>query len=331
MIMKLASKTYPTVFLLIAFVFLNQAFAQDNNEKIDRSSLYETVYMPDGIYVRMITLALHANKERTETGRWMLKDHTANDVLRRIEELKPDCLERFITGKQDPDLLVPVDKGEKPMTVVQFLNKAVEAGSDKCIIIPKLNLKWGEKRILESAQNLYDLPLKKPIRNINLDCWADIKGEWSEGEIKSLLKKIKKIGYEIIGVNMTGGYHPGYGYIDYMDFNIDTKNWEVNKKALNKLKNEKELKKFYMYIDYPGAMDRFRAEHTTDEQADIYVNRIQPFEHKLGFTFVYPIFQDDWDATKEFTSKEGEYNGKSMFDLTKMLIEKTRKKHNHNK
>lgn len=286
----------------------------------DRSS----TYLPDGIYVRMITLGLHANKVRTQTGRWMLNDYTAQDVLKSIAELRPDCLERFITGKQDPDMLVPVDEGEEPMTVVDFLNAAVKAGSEKCIIIPKLNMKWKADYFFEAAQNLYDLPLEKPIRNINLDCWPDYWKEHSDEEIKAMLKRLKLIGYEVIGINMTGGYHEGYGYVDYMDFNINKDDWTVNTKTLNKLKTDPDLKKFFMYIDYPGAMNAFRANNSVDEQADIYINNIHPYQVKENFTFVYAIFQDDWDATKAFTSPDGPHQGKSMFDITKELIEKSR-------
>lgn len=280
-------------------------------------------HSPEGIYIRMITLA-SPFKSKDKVGQWMLPGYTAQDVLSRIEELKPDCLERFVTGKQDPNMLVPVDKGEKPMTVLEFMNAAVKAGSPNCVIIPKLNMKWNEKFFFECAQSLYDMPLDKPIRNINLDCWPDYWKHHSEAEIEAMLKRLKDIGYKVIGINMAGGYHHGYGYVDYMDFNINKTNWTVNRKVLKKLKADKDLKQFFMYIDYPGAMDEFRANNSSDEQASIYINNIHPLQKKLGFTFVYPIFQDDWDATKEFTSKKGDYKGKSMFDITKELIEKTR-------
>jgi len=280
-------------------------------------------HCPDGIYVRMITLAAPF-KTIAKTGNWMLPDYNAQDILARIQDLKPDCLERFVTGKQNPYQLVPVAKGEKPMTVLEFLNAAIAAGSPDCIIIPKLNLKWGEKYFWDAAQNLFDLPLDKPIRNINLDCWPDYWKEHTPKEIEAMLKRLKDIGFEIIGINMTGGYHPGYGHVDYMDFNINKEDWTVNTKTLNRLKKDNDLKRFYMYIDYPGAMDQFRKQNSTDEQADIYINNIHPYQNELGFTFVYAIFQDDWDATTEFTSEKGQYKGKSMFDITRELIEKSR-------
>ncbi len=306
---------------LIIFFLGQSLFAYEKD--VQKNNIEINPYLPDGIYVRMITLALHANKVRTQTGRWMLNDYTAQDILKIIKELKPDCLERFITGKQDPDMLVPVDEGEAPMNVLDFLNAAVRAGSEKCIIIPKLNLKWNEDYFFEAAQNLYDLPLEKPIRNINLDCWPDYWKVHSEVEIENMLKRLKDIGFEVIGINMTGGYHHGYGYVDYMDFNIDTENWTVKESTLNTLKNDPNLKKYFMYIDYPGAMDKFRSTNSADKQANVYINNIHAPQEKDGYTFVYAIFQDDWDATKLFTSPDGPYKGKSIYEIIKELIQKT--------
>jgi len=318
--------------LCLTYLFISLSVFSCENYPISTELPDETVtdfvsdnpYLPDGIYVRMITLGLHANKIRTKTGRWMLNDYTAQDILKRIEELNPDCLERFITGKQNPDMLVPVDEGEEPMTVIDFLNAAVNAGSEKCIIVPKLNMKWNKEYFFESAQNLYDLPLDKPIRNINLDCWPDYWKKNSEAEIEAMLKRVKDIGYEVIGINMTGGYHEGFGYVDYMDFNIDKEKWTVNIKTLNKLKADADLKKYFMYIDYPGAMDEFRTTNTADQQADIYINNIYPTQEEYGYTFVYAIFQDDWDATKLFTSPDGPHKGKSIYEIIKELIFKSR-------
>jgi hypothetical protein len=289
------------------------------------SKLPETTssYLPDGIYIRIIALASPFQSE-DNTSTWMFDDYTAQDILKIISNLKPDGLERFITGKQDPNKEVPVDEGEAPMTVLEFLNAAIEAGSSDCIIIPKLNLKWNEEYFFEAAQNLYDLPLKKPIRNINLDCWPDYWQNHDENSIKQMLQKLKDIGFEVIGINMTGGYHEAYGYADYMDFNINTNTWTVNTNTLDKLKADTSLSKYFMYIDYPGAMSRFEANNSVDEQADILKYNIFPYQEIDRFTFVYPILQDDWDATQVFTSSTGSYAGISIFEVIKNLIIETR-------
>jgi arylsulfatase A-like enzyme len=88
--------------------------------------------LPDGLNVRIIPLAKPLT---TGNGyaQWMYPDqYTAQDILEMIEGLKPAVLERFITGKQDVNAPVPVREGSPPMTVGQFLDAAVEAGTPDC-------------------------------------------------------------------------------------------------------------------------------------------------------------------------------------------------------
>jgi hypothetical protein len=43
---------------------------------------------------------------------------------------------------------------------------------------------------------------------------------------------------------------------------------------------------------------------------------------EMGYTFVYAILQDEWDATSIVTSKDGPYKGKTMYEITKELLNK---------
>lgn len=312
------------IIILVGILLLtNSCDSKDNTLNLPQDT--EESHLPDGIYIRIIALASPFQSD-DNSARWMFDNYTAQDVLKLISTIKPDCLERFVTGKQDPNKEIPVATGEEPMTVLEFMNAAVKAGNPNCIIIPKLNLKWKESYFFEAAQNLYDLPLDKPIRNINLDCWPDYWQNKSEKEIKQMLQRLKDIGFEVIGINMTGGYHEAYGYVDYMDFNIDTKTWTVNTGILNKLKADSSLSKYFMYIDYPGAMEKFETNNTVDQQADILTHNIHPQQEIDNFTFVYPILQDDWDATQTFTSRAGTYGGISIFEVMHNLIQETRNK-----
>ncbi|GHV00611.1 hypothetical protein FACS1894159_06680 [Bacteroidia bacterium] len=280
-------------------------------------------------YIRIIALASPFTKEHwmLTAGRGLTKDYTAQDVLQMIEELKPDCLERFITGYQDPKELVPVREGCPPMTVLEFLNAAILAGGKNCHIIPKLNLQWlGSKNdndyYWQAAEKLIKLPLVRPIRNINLDCWDKYCNEihTTPEQREAMFKRLRKIGYQQIGVNMTGLYRVNEPQVDYADFNIDKTTWEVKQETVEKLKTYPNLKRLFMYIDYPGAMDAFVANNNPDEQARIYCETIYPNQEKLGFTFVYPILQDSWDANASVTGAEGPYKGKTMYEITKELL-----------
>lgn len=260
--------------------------------------------------------------------RGLAKDYTAQDILEMIAELRPDCLERFITGYQNPGDLVPVRKGCPPMTVLEFLNAAIRAGSENCHIVPKLNLQWlknerGAAYFWKSAQALYDLPLVRPIRNINLDVWDHYCQEihTTPEERDELFRRLREIGYDQIGVNMTGLYRVNHPEIDYADFNIKKETWEVNEQAIRTLRSYPNIKRLYLYIDYPGPMNAFRL-NTPDHQAEIYTENIFPYQEKLGFTFVYAIIQDSWDANESVTSESGPYGGKTMYEVTKELLDK---------
>lgn len=263
---------------------------------------------------------------------WMLtkdrglsKDYTAQDVLEMITELKPDCLERFITGYYNPEDLVPVREGYPEMTILEFLNAAILAGSEKCHIVPKLNLRWlawgREDYFWKSAQALYDLPLVRPIRNINLDVWDIYCNEihTTSGQRAELFKRLREIGYVEIGVNMTGLYRENDPQIDYASFNIDKQTWEIKSDVIQTLKRYPNIKRLYLYIDYPGTMDVFRL-NSPDRQAEIYYENIFPNQEKKGFTYVYPIIQDSWDANTSITTKNGPYKGKTMYEISKELL-----------
>lgn len=260
--------------------------------------------------------------------RGLSRDYTAQDILEMIAELKPDCLERFITGYQNPEELVPVRKGCPPMTVLEFLNAAILAGGENCHIVPKLNLQWlkserGADYFWKSAQALYDLPLARPIRNINLDVWDHycLEIHTTQEERDALFRRLREIGYEEIGVNMTGLYRVNHPEIDYADFNINKETWQANEPAIRTLKSYPNIKRLYMYIDYPGPMNAFRL-NTPDRQAEIYTENIFPRQDELGFTFVYAVIQDSWDAHESVTSPEGPYKGKTMYEITKELLDR---------
>ncbi|GHV00619.1 hypothetical protein FACS1894159_06710 [Bacteroidia bacterium] len=283
-------------------------------------------------YIRLIALANPFGKDH-----WMLtkerglkKDYTAQDVLEMISDLKPDCLERFITGWHDPDGLVPVRKGSRPMTVLEFLNAAILAGGERCHIVPKLNLRWlgGKNRgeaFWAAAQGLYDLPLIRPIRNINLDVWDVYCNEihTTEQERAEMFDRLRKIGYRQIGVNMTGLYRVNDPQIDYADLNITKENWQVSPSTVQKLREYPNIKRLFLYIDYPEPMDSFR-KNPPDRQAQIYCENIFPSQKELGITFVYAIIQDSWDASGCVTSKKGPYQGRTMYEITKELLNKTK-------
>lgn len=281
-------------------------------------------------HIRLITLAEPFSNEHWMPckRRGLTKDYTAQDILKIVAELKPHSLERFITGYQKADEMVPVREGHAPMTVLEFLNAAILAGAEGCHIIPKLNLQWlksekGAEYFWKSAQALYDMPLVNPIRNINLDVWDHYCNEIhkTQEQRDEMFQRLRDIGYEKIGINMTGLYNVNHPQIDYADFNIKKGTWEINEQAIKTLRSFPNIKRLFMYIDYPGAMNEFR-KNAPDTQADVYCKTILPSQSNMNFTFVYAIIQDTWDANECVTSKDGAYGGKTIYQVIKELLYK---------
>ncbi|WP_437223317.1 sulfatase-like hydrolase/transferase [Planctomicrobium sp. SH661] len=298
---------------------MGRRFAQAAIDLIGQSAGTKTQSaVPEGVNIRIIPLAKPLN-DQNGFAQWMYPDqYTAQDILELIAGLKPTVLERFITGKQNYDAPVPVREGSPPMTVGQFLNAATEAGAPDCVIIPKLNLTWitwgREAYFWEAAQNNFDLPLDRPIRIVNLDNWLDYLNKHGEDAARKLLQRLKDIGYEQIGVNMAGGYREGYGYFSFADFLINSQTWEIRLSTLEKLKNDPHINQYYLYIDYPGQMNNFM-QLSVDQQADVITKTIRPAEKEHGFTFVYPILFDAWDATRQKTSSDGPYQGATLYEV----------------
>ena len=93
-------------------------------------------------YVRIVALGTSASG-----GSWLLnkdngllKNYTVDEILDMINDLKPDRLERFISDLPNLEETLPVKAGEPSITVKQFLDAAIKAGSADCRIIPELNL-----------------------------------------------------------------------------------------------------------------------------------------------------------------------------------------------
>jgi hypothetical protein len=170
-----------------------------------------------------------------------------------------------------------------------------------------------------AAENNFRLPLERPIRIVNLDNWPEFLEKHGEQNAIELLKRLREIGYQEMGGNMAGKFCPGYGYLSFADFLINANDWSIRLSQLEKMKADPDIRQYYLYIDYPGQMEEFM-KLSPDRQADVFTKVIQPAEKREGFTFVYPILFDDWDATKHITSPDGPYHGASIFDVIRESI-----------
>lgn len=246
---------------------------------------------------------------------WQLKNHSGQDVLNMIEELKPDVLDRFITGKPDLGVEVPMGSGVAPMKLVDYLDAAMKAGAPGCFLTPKdhLNDIWSDDYRMEAAQALYDLPVTPRLKTMDLD---EFFTHGTPEEHQQTLEKFKAMGWRYLGYNFAGGPKPAYGLISYAEAGVNKNTWEVNLNALAAMKEE-GIKIRLAHIDYPGAIVEFE-KLLPDRQADI-IQKIRQEQHQYGFTFIYPILyqRKGYDATKEVTKRNGPYHGATVFQIIK--------------
>jgi len=305
---------------------------------VDETETADTTTVKSDSLLRYIRIVAMASPFNGKGGEWRLnkevglsKDYTAQDILEVIADLKPHRLERLLTGYASPDFQLPVRDGMPPMSLGEFLNKAMAAGAPGCDIAPKLDLNWlaegktnQNKFFWDSAQKLYDMKLDRPIRCINLDCWNNyVEDICPSAEDRSkMFKRLRDIGYEEIGVNMTGHVNGNDPEIDYVVFTLKKDVWMPNTTALERVQSWPNIKKIFMYIDYPEPFTEFFTTNTPDFQANIYTNNIYPNQRKLGFTYAWPIFQGAWDATAYKTDENGPYKGKTIYEVFKELMHK---------
>lgn len=272
--------------------------------------------MPEGIYVRIICFG-HAFKSG-----WDADGHTAQDVLRMIEELKPDVLNRLVSGRQNWDDKIPVAAGSAPMSIIEFLNGAMKAGAHGCTISPKvhLNATWPDDYRIQAAQSLRDLPLTPRLTMLDLDCWFERPHDAAGN--KALLEQFRNMGWTDFVTN-PGPYKSAYGYESSVMTYMSERLWQPPEAKIKHL-HEKGIKLPLLHIDYPYQMTIFRGL-PPDRQADIITKNICPAQRKLGFRFIYPILIGHYDSTKIHTSKDGPYKGATMFEVMKQMIDLDRK------
>jgi len=266
--------------------------------------------MPDGIYVRIIpyTTAMKLG--------WNPPDYNAQDILRMIEELKPDVLNRFIAHKPTPDQEIPVAKGCPPMNYLQFVQAALKAGAPGCMLTPKVHLNhiYKDEYRIEAARQLRDLPVTPRMTALDLDCYFEAGGE---ADHRRLLQMFKDMGWTDLGFN-PGTVRTAYGFGSYCMPCLSKRTWEVNEEHLDKWRAA-GYKTLLLHIDYPPAITEYM-KLSPDRQADI-IKAIRPLQRKLGFRFIYPVLYAGYDANRIVTSPDGPYKGATILQVIKQMIQ----------
>jgi hypothetical protein len=249
---------------------------------------------------------------------WSLDAVNAQQVLGNVTGLKPDVLERFVSGPQRVDAQVPVAAGTPPMTVGEFLNASTKACA--CYIIPRLSLSdYGKGTLFTEAQGLLTFPVSPQMRYLSLDNWGPFASGHTSDEVKGMFRQLYSQGWLGIGVNECDGYSQSYGYATFADFCVGTSYWRPDRNALASIHTEPNIKLVLLYIDFPQQMTDFSALQP-DREAEILAHRIAPAQSADGFVFVYPMQQDSWNSATRLTSVGGPFKGQSLYDVMKGLM-----------
>jgi hypothetical protein len=274
------------------------------------SSTGPTSFPPGTRFIRIRTLE--------SKSMWNLENSDAQHVLSQIADLKPDVLERFVTGPQKVDAEVPVAPGSPPMTVGQFLNASTKACG--CYIIPRLSLlDYDKGTLFTEAQSLLTFPVSPQMRYLSLDNWGSFASGHTPDEIKGMFQLLYSQGWAGIGVNECNGYSPSYGYATFADFCVGASYWRPDRNSLASIHTEPNIKLILLYIDFPQPMTDFSVLQP-DKEAMILAHKIAPAQSADGFLFVYPIQQDFWNSATRLTSQGGPFKGQSLYDVMKGLM-----------
>eukprot|EP01084_Bolivina_argentea_P178060 307839_1 len=287
--------------------------------------IFHSVDIPDHHWIRIRTLSNNNHCNRTAT--W---DHgnltiTAEFILSLITDLKPNVLERYFSGKFDPNAtIIPTNNPNVNQSVIQFLQLSLDAcSSTNCFITPRVSLKqYPNCSTYETTQFFYDLQLSPPLRILSIDNWEQFNENvnYNETLIKQVLNGFLEQGWEYLAINDNGGFYNSYGEGSLFEFGISPNTWQPKYNEYNNIiQKEENVMKILSYIDFPGAMKQF-ANLTGDEQANVLESIAQQSQTN-NFTNVWMIFQGTWDSTKVFTSQNNSiWHGKSIYNVSKQLM-----------
>ncbi len=255
---------------------------------------------------------------------WAMSGHNAEDAIAMISQLKPDALERYTNGPLDPDQMVPTAPGDKKMNVAQFLNASMEACS--CYIIPRVD-SYSAEQILSDARKLRSLPISPKMEYLSIDNWKSFYDSVHGNKvvIANLFKSLYAQGWKGVGVNECEGYETTYGYASFADPCINVNSWTPNYGQIEKIEQEPNIKKLIFYIDFPGQVRNFE-NLSNDKEAQILTS-LAYNQSKYSYALDYNIYQVgpeniNWDAQTRFTSKNGLFDGASIYEVMNQLMDK---------
>lgn len=264
---------------------------------------------------------------------WLLSSYTTGDVIGWINDLEPTTLNRFTSGPVDPSLQLPSAPGAPSMTTVEFLQASLDAckNPNPTTMFPRLTfdlfVNGGSAPFLQAAQEVYNLyhSLDPPQTLLSIDNYTNSD---NPANAESLAKSLYGMGWTGLAWGACGANNVPKGVGTFAMICVNPTTGALNSANQVSLENIGGYGEFEAQIDFPGPMSKFAAL-TPDNMGDILTALAQG-QAAGGYHYMYPIIQErsadtnstfGWDSTRVFTSMSGIYNGKSLYEVMKGLMQ----------
>ena len=258
---------------------------------------------------------------------WTSPQYDAQQVLAMITQLHPAVLERMTTETIDPSASVPVCGGCQPMTYGQFLNASMAACG--CYIIPRLdvNATWPAGTFLSAAKEILDTPVSPRFTILSVDNWGSFCLKTADCTCsldQQIFQPLYAMGWKGVGVlNAAPSYYSTCGWATYDDFDANSTETVVQSQ-LNAIKDDHTVQKILLYDpDFPGSAQNFLSQ--CNPTCDAAISRLQTAvsqQSTQGYSYVYPIEQDFWDANQIKTSTSGVFGGQTLYEIFQGWMQK---------
>jgi len=280
-----------------------------------------------------------------ETSEWTAPNHTAQDFIGWIQDLQPDTLVRFFSGQQNGSLPLGQCSGypdsNETLTVQEFLQACLNACANvnSTTLFPRLNMNDltgnGMTQFLADAQSTWNIvsSLNPPQTLLSLDNWDDNSfSPDAKYQAADIITNLKNIGFKgfACGANAAQGVPNGLATFALFDASISAFNhFQAT------LAEQPSIMMGLLQYDFPAGIYA-QAQQTPDQQAANITTMYQS-QGQIGsvpYYYLPYVYWSDindsyepmcpcsyaYDATQIFTSPSGPYGGKSIYEITKELM-----------
>jgi len=272
---------------------------------------------------------------------WTAPNHTAQDFIGWIRDLQPDTLVRFFSGPLNGALplgqLAGYPHPDETMTVLEFVQNCLNACANvnSTTLIPRFVTSVyadGISALTRTAQDFWSIMsnLSPPQTLLSLDIWND--NQYTDGVATGIITALRNIGFQgfACGANAALGVPNGLASFALFD---------EGEKPLSHfggtLSQQPSIRVGYTQTDFPYPLHQWLS-WPPDKQADMISSFFQSQGHIGSVPFFYPpyIYWSDinapeghgdfgeyaYDSTQIFTSPSGPYGGKSIYEITRELM-----------